>query len=471
MMEILTSRSRYQDWVRCNRARFWLHEWRGTGLEPVRVALPLAAGTSIHAGLAALLKAPSDLDGAVKVAISDYEAKCSGRGLDIDLLESQSFVFAEQKALVEALVRMAGMRVVPRLLEMYEVLEVETMDRRPLWRDEWDGSGETMEIIWRSIPDALLRSRDDGQLYLLSWKTCSQLPKDSDARVDVQGVSEAWGIGGRLEARWLELQASMTTQETSLTALDRVLLQLPTEPQIRGVQMAYLVKGQRREAGKDATQHVLEGAAGKVYKTASPLIYGYQDKSFPPKLAHATMWQCSSPHPMRKSQWYPSGECPGDGRNHKRGDEWQSFPVWETLGVKDWLEMLDRGEVTPEAGDILDAQWALPVPMYRTQDQLERWFRQAQTVEKRIASDLGMLREFEGALAENPDDLDLLDTFLERLDRSVFGPMSTDQCEHWFGRRCPMVPVCHGTQDAVVDPVGTGLFQIKTQYVERVVEE
>lgn len=444
MIELLTSRSRNLDYRRCNRSRWELHERAQTGFEPVRQAVPLVTGVGVHRGLGALLTtriangtsarfSPEEIDLGASIAVADYEKSCKDRGLQLDELESQSFVFNEQRALVEVLVRLGAMRVIPRLLQTYEVLEVEQMDKRALYEDA------ELRIWWRSIPDALLRKRDDGQLYLLSWKTCAELPKDDEARVDMQGVSEAWGIQPKLDAQY-------------------------NAQKIRGVQMVYLVKGQRREASADATA---AAGATKLYKTASPLIYGYQDQSFPPKLAWASKWKCSSPHPMRKSKWYPSGECPGDGRNHQRGDDWTSFSVWDTLSVKTWMEMLDSGQVTPEAGDALDLQWTLPVPNFRTQEQIGDWLAQTKAQEVRIARDLLALRQLEGdAHARDLDPIALRDL----LNESVLGPQSTDNCNRWFGRKCPAWELCHGPEHVREDPVASGLYQVKEQYEPEVEE-
>lgn len=469
MIELLTSRSRNLDYRRCNRSRWELHERSGTGFEPVRQAVPLVTGVGVHRGLGALLAtrigssarfSAEEIDLGASIAVVDYEKSCKDRGLQLDELESQSYVFNEQRALVEALVRLGAMRVIPRLLETYEVLEVEEMDKRVLYTPPvsgWLRDVNNFRITWRSIPDALLRKRDDGQLYLLSWKTCGELPKDDEARVDMQGVSEAWGIQERLDNIYHK-------HADPADPIWGFVHDLAEPPKIRGVQMVYLVKGQRREGSADA---MAQSGATKLYKTASPLIYGYQDQSFPPKLAWASKWKCSSPHPMRKSKWYPSGECPGDGRNHQRGDDWASFSVWDTIGVKAWMEMLDLGQVTPEAGDALDVQWTLPVPNFRTQEQIGDWLAQTRAQEIRIARDLLALRQLEeDAHARDLDPIALRDL----LNESVLGPQSTDNCNRWFGRRCPAHSLCWGPDHVREDPVGSGLYQVKTQYEPEVEE-
>ncbi len=483
MIEFLSSRSRNEDWLRCPRARWWLHEAQGTGFEAVRVALPLAAGGSVHIGLASLLRTAMEhedgrliefgdvsTDMAVKAALQDYEAKCSGRGLDLEALESQSFVFGEQKALVEALVRLAAMRVIPRLLETYEILEVERMDKEELIREEYVyASGLDPDevlpwrVMWRSIPDALMRNRADGQLYLLSWKTCGEVPRDDQARVDMQGVSEAWATNTRL-GRW-----NLAVQRGRLEGIPNWFLRArdETATMVRGVQMVYLVKGQRRDSGTEGRrlQGLDPAQEGKVYKTSSPLIYGYSDTSATgtPKFATSAEWPCAGvPHGgLRPSKYYPGGMCPGDKKYHKRGEEWQSFPVWTAMGVREWMEMLSRGEVSPEAGDPLESEWAMPVPNFRPAEHLWNWLEQTHAAERRIAEDLIQLRAEEARGEEFPHSL----------NSSVLGPQASEKCNSWFGRKCGAWDLCWGPEHIAADPVGSGLYQIKTPYSPVIADE
>ena len=463
MTEFLVSRSRRQDFLRCPRSRYWLHEAEGHGWEPVALGLPLVTGGSVHIGLARLLEssmAPSsklDVEVAVKDAVNDYESRCAGRKFDLEELEDQSYVFNEQRALVEALVRVAGLRIVPRLLELYEVLEVERMDRVQLLPPD-DGRG--YDIAWRSIPDALLRSRADGDLYLLSWKTCAEYSqkKDQDARVDMQGVSEQWAIEERLGK---EFGCADTVPWLNAWTTDH------GAPAIRGVQMVYLVKGVRRRMSKEQAVELGSPDGEGMKKTSSPLIYGYSNdpSGMSAEYAFASDWRCVAPHPMRRSQWYPTGECPGDGRNHKRGGEWKSFPVWTSLSVKEWIGLLDSGRVTPEAGDPLEACWAMPTPHFRTREQGEKWLRQTRAAEGRVASDLIFLREYEKAIEDEDDPQsqnDLRGMLEKRLDETF--PQNTEMCCNWFGRQCPCFDLCNGPIEVAEDPVGSGIYREKTQY-------
>jgi hypothetical protein len=473
----------------------------------------------------------------VDVALGDYKKTCKDRQFDVDQLESQSYVFNEQLALVEALVRLAGLRVVPKILEMYEVLEVERMDVAPLVQDristrqEWQcsrcgyhhdefdwiphGTGAKCagclkvdlaaklspgipdwSVNFRSIPDALIRERSTGDLYVISWKTCAEFDqrKDQDARVDMQGLSEPWALEQRLQKDWQSIfeceniaMGGPPAHQLRCTGLPQdtpywnMLASCDRPPIIRGVQMIYLIKGARRKRSKEdmiaggLTQEQI-AAGGAQYKTASPLIYGYVNdpSGTSPKFAFSSDWHCSRPHSMRKSSWYPAGECPGDGRLHKRGDDWKSFPAWELLGIKTWMEWLGDGTVTPEAGDALDQSWVMPVPMWRTREGVESWHRQSVASERRIARDLLVVREYESAIsdADRDGDIFMSEVAYEGLARTLdeHFPQSTERCGNWFGRKCPAWEICWGSPHVASDPAGSGLFHIKESYKPEEVE-
>ena len=464
MLTFNTSRSRHQDFLRCPRARYWLHEAQGTGFEPVRVSVPLATGTAVHAGLAALLEG-SDEESAVQAGLADYLKKCAQRDFSLDQLENQSFVFNEQRALVEALIRLAARRIVPALLTTYDILEVEQIDTVPFV------SGPDYEVQWRSIPDALMLHRETNELYILSWKTTSEFSpqRDQDARIDMQGLSEPWAVEQRLESWWRELNTSESGEAPA--GIPRWFVDYykgfyaPRNPQpfpgIRGVQMVYLVKGARREltpssflASGETLNQITSGA--KIYRSCSPLIYGLvQDSSpglCPPSYAWSSRYQCAAPHPMRKSKWYPSGECPGDGRNHELPGEWSNFAAWNHMTVKEWIDRLEEGNVLPSS-DPLSSAWAMPMPHYRTQEAKESWARQTRCSERRIAEELSNIRPMEH----------LSEELLLELDISF--EQDTSNCNDWFARKCPCYSICH--EGAWCDPVGSGEYQLKEQYQGR----
>ena len=500
MIELLSSRSRVQTGQRCSRARYWLDEAQGTGFSPAKVAVPLATGGAVHSGLESLLLG-FGVENAVEAALEEFRAQCTGRQLDIEVLESQSFVFQEQMALTEALVRLVGTRVLSTLLKRYEVLEVERMDRAELvlgdsyspycqkcgWEisscscgpGNFQSGNPEWSVMWRSIPDALVRDRESGDLYIISWKTTTgfDLQKDQDARTDMQGLSEAWGCEERFR-KWQKL-----LRETGRFDGDGAVVCGESIPQwfldhltaggstsIRGVQMIYLVKGQRRKRSVPANTSTIPTEMGEItecYQHQSPLIYGYRrlgDGSEAPGYATDLFWQCSEPHPFR---WAKGGICPG-GKNHKRGDEWASFAAWATEGgIRAWLELLEKTEP-----DTLDAQWAMPVPHFRTRESVERWLRQTRAAESRHARDLLSVRELEAAWPEESDPAmkeDLWERLQIRLDECF--PQTTEMCGNWFHRKCPVWDICHGPGEVARDPVGSGLFQVKEQYEQAEVSE
>lgn len=399
---MLTRRSAIVQYQRCPRSRYWLYEHAGTGLEPVKQAIPLVTGTAVHRG-AQLLLTGTPADQAATIAIAEYQESCSDRGLDLAELEDASFTYHEQLALSEALIRLLDVRVIPALLAQYEVLEVE---RQGTIHNFAPG----VDLNYR--PDALLRSRVDGDLMILSWKTTSTYSPlvEGRYRVDMQNQSEVW------------------CRDNDSPALDGP---------IRGVQMAFLLKGRR--VPRTAAQDAPDGPIIKQSRLDSPLIWGYRDGSFPPKFAASRFYHCTEPHPMRRSKWYPSGMCETPGKLHKLGDDWESFPVWEAMGTRGWIEMLTTGQVA-HAETVLDSQWVFPVPIYRNTQTIGNWREQAQFQEGRIAEAL------RAGIAPSPD---------------VF-PQYTHTCEGYFGRRCPCYDLCWGPAEVADAPLMSGLYQIHT---------
>jgi hypothetical protein len=286
-------------------------------------------------------------------------------------------------------------------------------------------------VWWRSIPDALLRERASGDLYLLSWKTTATFGRRNldAALVDMQGYSEAWALRQRYE--WTG--------------------------EIAGIQMVYLVKGTWKEAPKEESLALgltdAEWAAGRrIKKTGTPLLYGWMDGGFPPAFASESLWKCSSPHPMRKSKWYPTGECPGDGRQHRLGDGWKQFAAYRDMSVQDWLDLLKGGGVQGGT-ESLAAAWAMPLPVVREPEKQEAWLRQAQAQETQISLSL---QRMENIIAEGRHPIDN-----PEVDAQF--PQHTGSCGKW-NRRCDAWEICHGPSHVAGDPIGSGLYIPKPQY-------
>jgi hypothetical protein len=458
----VTSRSAMIAFQRCPRMDYWGYEWNGTGLVPVKLVVPLATGGYVHTGLGAVtghaiggrpLPDAQGIDYIVADVLAKYDAEVERRGIQAEENEDIAYTIAEQRALTEALIRLAALRVIPEMLEDFEVLEVEREDAALL----------TPEILLQGRADALLRERASGDLYVLSWKTTKQWDKrkDADARYDMQGISEAWLIERRF-AEWAHqivkyLEDPEQLQEWRwsdghlevVRRLDHEVLGIPAwfpkyaanldlghPPQILGIKMVHLLKGRREES---------EAAPGR-WEHKSPLIRGYVDPTGPePKYAWSYYWTCSETHPMRKSQYYPDGRCPG-GRKHRLGDAYQPFYAWERMGVKEWIEMLAAGAVQPEAGDCLGKQHVSPMPYARSPTQREAWLTQAREQEEHVA--LASRRQI-------------------RLDKDF--PQYTHSCT--YPGKCAYIPLCFESPELAADPLATGLYQIREPHHPAPTEE
>jgi len=92
----------------------------------------------------------------------------------------------EQKAIAEGLLRAWWLSEGERFHRDFEVIEVEKEGRA--------GMGNNIEMMFR--PDALVRERQSGDLYVISWKTTSYFSDRTinSAKVDMQSMSEVWGV-------------------------------------------------------------------------------------------------------------------------------------------------------------------------------------------------------------------------------------------------------------------------------------
>jgi hypothetical protein len=204
----LTSRSAILEYQRCPRSRYWRYHHGGTGITPTRRAIPLVVGGSVHLGLEGLLKGAS-VEDAVNGALQSYSEEVEGRGFNLSELEDSGYVYQEQRALCEALIRVFAIHGLAELHQRYRVLSVER------------------EINWEIAPGLTLMARCDGELedreleepFILSFKTAAYYDrrKERDGGHDVQGLSEM------------------------------AAFEADTGRRAMGVQMVYLIKGTRTE--------------------------------------------------------------------------------------------------------------------------------------------------------------------------------------------------------------------------------
>lgn len=330
-----TDRTRICLHRKCHRARYWGFEYNNLGITRAKRSIHLLAGVHLHAGLAALLQGAQE-DEAAEVSVKAYQADAQARQLDIGESENAEEVIKEQSALVEALTRVAALRIVPSILAEYQVLSTEQEIEIVA----------VSNLVFMSRADAVLRRNESNDLYVLSWKSKGRWGPEIEQRTkeesehDDQGLSESWSVGEKYG-----------------------------EP-VEGVLMAWLIKQERKEYPKGSGQYV----------TWSPLIRGYRkfNDDGSSEFAWAYTWDDTS-----------------EGRERRLGKGWTRFNVWEQPGgVKSWVHALHDGRVQPDAGDCLARQCFMPVPFFRQPHKIESWARQA--VEQEIS--VAMTRDYKDGL-------------------------------------------------------------------------
>lgn len=454
----LTDRSRIIAHQTCNRLRYYQYEWNGVGLSPVRSSIPLTVGKCTHAGLeillTAVLKADQKgiqrdakwlegfVDLAVEKALSDYDFDCRERSLELSESDDASYVYMEQRALIEAMIRGWCVARLPSFLEEYEVVEVEREELLTLVEPSMcpmcngkgevrfnityvgiaetctgcNGQGKVGGILFMARADGLLRNRRDNNLYILSFKTAAKYDERTarDNRYDMQGMSELAAIESRLE-REHELFSQQAHAVGSVPG---------PAPKIMGVQMEYLLKGER-------SKEYIDGSYSGPYRQNSPLIRPYMKQgilSSGDAFAHRYQWVDEM-----------------SGNTRRLGKGWARVNIWEVMPVKEWIEMLAANEVQPEAGDALTVQFVSPPPIYRNEDDVRSFLTQVTAQEKRIAA----AREWVAGAQSEEERTRLLDENFPQYRRACV----------YYGAPCAYVPLCH--EGLASSPLTTGLYSIR----------
>lgn len=506
MKRIFVDRSRYETAQRCARARYLEYHWGGTGISSSRRALPLAVGSAVHVGLAELLRGGGEWtrvnevgvledrhpdsfasvgdeieEGAVAAALADFSAYANA--LDAPDAERNAlysgtnppgenvrnefdeYLFREQSALVEGLVRAYARRRLRPLLEEFEVLEVE---REGEWLlSAWDGPNmydEERELWFMSRPDALLRERASNLLHILSYKTTGSwdMRKEKDAQHDMQGMSEGIEIERRLAGWWQEVQGTepISPREGRTQAMVTYLCGLDAPPRIHAIRMEYMLKGER---WKD--RDLSERFGVEMRSQKSHLIRRYEAVSTPQRgvAGYAIGDSCWSWDYIRE-----------DGRDGSLvWQNWKSRPMWDAPGgIRGWIDKLDSAAEQMSGEDStmgmaprllgyhcdaqavgvtrehpLDAVFIAPLHVYRNDDDLRDMVDQMEASERRIAEGVAVV-----AGCGDADDT--------RHALNVHFPQTRRACS--YPTQCQFVPVCYGGEDIRKDPVASGLYRVRT---------
>lgn len=466
--------------------------WRTIEEAAVKAALAdlasyRASGLALDATESAAL-APKASGTASVTAIDDFDAQLAAQAqeLGMDLNDPalaalrtrdarsgaaafDDYLWQEQSALVEGMVRAYARRRLRPLLDEYEVLEVEREGQWLLHEGLMPMSmyesvkpsdhSQVLQLWFMSRPDALLRSRADNSLYLQSFKTAAtwDVRKARDAEHDMQGLSEGVEVERRLGEWWRLLHNRIMPQEGNppgdapSQAMYGYLSSLPAPPRILGIRMEYLLKSDRWKDKDLSARFGLD-----VRSQRSVLIRAYQSTKGEPAL---------------NAEWDYVRE---DGTAGKLAwQNWKSRPVWECgLTVRQWIDRLDASEVAMSAydsttgleprelgwkseaqatgfltGHPLDAAFVPPIVVYRSDDSLLDLVEQMEYQERRIAEGVA-------AVDATGDD--------EGARRSALNqhfPMTRRACE--YPSSCAFLGMCFGGEDLRRDPIGSGIYQIR----------
>lgn len=430
------------------------------------------------------------------IAIDDFDAQLVAQARDLGMAKEDvealfkrtapppaaagswdDWLWEEQSRLVEGLVRAYSRRRLAILLAEFEVLEVE---REGSWTLHSDLITETeavergmsiynvfapgyepREIMFMSRPDALLRSRADNSLYLLSYKTAASWDhrKEKDAQHDMQGLSEGVEVERRLGEWWRVLHWYKSSPETATAREDKIaseiptnighyLISLPEPPRIVGIRYEYILKGERWRDKELSTKFGFDCRSQK-----SHLIRCYYNAK-----SSQTNWSWDF--------------IKDDGSEGKLA--WQNWKAsLLTMPVKEWIDMLDAAEMAMSAYDStvgmeprelgykcpaqasgytkshpLDEIFIPPITVYRSEDDLRDWLEQTESQERGVAEAVAQVREA-GA-----------DQDAKRSRLNVLFPQTRRSCE--YPSQCAYVPVCYGGEDIRANPMSSGLYQLRS---------
>jgi len=396
-----TDRSRIIAYQTCPRQRFYAYHLNGTGLQRIRKSLPLQFGSAFHVGSQWLLT-QKDIEYAVLEAKTFLEAQFSAHAVGFDnelpddAQKALEYGQQEQMALAEALLRAWWAYEGESFLQNFEVIEVEKEGRAILnsatrlhsyeLMHEVEERNDALTLLLR--PDALIRDRASGDLYIVSWKTCATFTKRTvdQCRHDMQSMSEVWGV-------------------------ESTFGEPPHDHCVEGVLYKFIVKGRRTKDDWDG-----------LYKQDSHLIYGWRKLG---AAAEDAEWS------WRYAWTDPEDVNPKTGRavNHKLGKGWMKVPIWREYpgGVKQWIADIASGSVFPRHMDALGAVFPQALPVERRADEVESWKRQIIHQETQIS--------MKAEAVEYSPTPKIKETMLD-----IHFPQSTHSCHSYSG--CPFIPVC-----------------------------
>lgn len=393
---IVTSNSAYQTYMTCPRKRWWAYEALSKpeagvrGLERQRMSLPLSTGGWCHRVAQGLFVIASggDMSGlwqelmaeahpvaadalnslpAMPTGLSTtqwigecvigYGSEAHSRGLDLGLqmdgsLPEEKFVertIEEQSALLEAF-GWAFLRVrLPRLLEEYELVDVEREEYTLL-------SGD---VGLQSRCDAVLRRKSDGRLFIYNLKTSGNPDKrwKDSFEVDAQLMTETLAVERRLGER------------------------------VYGVIIDGFDKGMRVEMDFTTFKERPKDGAEKWYGQRSRLIYGYKCEDIPGRPTLYDFEGTTRKGWGKFAVWQERFECSNQ------------IADWGRSPVAYWVNWLPVEQV--------ESVFITLPPIMRSDRAVESAVRQIVSTERRIRKDREQVERQEMVI-EGPNDISVI---------------------------------------------------------------
>ncbi len=433
MPKTYTSRSRIETFQECPRRGYINFLWDGRGLVKRGASVYLSTGSYTHMGLEYIFKVcysgfqvtEDTIDNAVNLATTAYLEEIKERGFDLEEGEDKAnelYIIREQCALVEAFIRSFAIRVLPDLLNLYRVVDVEKEE-----------AIEVGELVIQGRIDAILEEKATGDLYIVSFKTAAGWDKRQEKanEHDNQGLSETYLLENRLREENKGIEDVIVSLGLNKALMEHIKIDEATrkylnyinkfkkKEQVMGVIMIYMLKGKRYESSTPG-----------LWQQHSPLIRAYRkligtDYEYAPSLYFD--------NPQNKS---------GKGR---LGKGWEPFTVWdceEVGGVKGWIEKLARGE---GGGDIIGESFKIPAPYFRNQEHINSWYRQTVVIEHQIAARME---------AENNPNVPW--SHLEKRERlDYIFDQARKHCH--YPTDCSFLKICYNVE-VFNDPIGSGEF-------------
>lgn len=348
----LFDRSRYTDGLgTCQTLRYERYHYQGRGRTRRSNSIPLTTGTTVHEGLAGVLRAVQanalvqplglplqqallapeppwellrpTLRPFVDAAVTAYHLKVAESGfLETSFPEEAAYLQAEQSCLAVGLIWGWVRSQLGLLVRDFEIVDVEREDLLTVGEHRDHERLLITPIVYMTRPDALLRRRSDHALYTLDFKTAYTL-------------EESW------QAEW-ENNLQMATQ--GLGAETR------TGEPIAGYYMAGLYKGSRRSSySQDDAGNKIKGPR----RQTSVYCYGYLNPGNPP---------------VQEPDWI---------HEYTRKKGYSKAAIWQDyLGGPEELAFR-----LPE--HILHDQYLLLGPFERNETTIARWLEEAPREEAR----------------------------------------------------------------------------------------